>query len=276
MSFLYHSRTALSVLLTCCPPAPPAHPFPLDVLVADLDLCLVGFGQYGNRGGGCVDATLGFGGGNSLHAVSAALVAEMTKRIVALDAEGDLLESARLAGAKVDHLDLPAAIPGVMAVHLEEVAGEESSLVAAGSGANFHDQALEVLAAREQEFLQPHGQRFAAFAQRGGFPLGVKPHLRLLVSEHLLGQGEIRLDLLVFEIRFDLTRQGTVLLGDCRVAAAIAGHHGIRELLLQVAVAREHLFEYGPHERRFLPGMIVAERCRSTRVVDPAQVSNCS
>ena len=65
-------RTALSVLLTCWPPAP-LRPVDVDaqVLVVDLDVDLLGLGQHGHGRRRGVDAAAGLGLGHALHAVDA-------------------------------------------------------------------------------------------------------------------------------------------------------------------------------------------------------------
>ena len=110
----------------------------------DLDLHLVRLGQHGHRGGRGVDAALLLGLGHALDAMAAALVAQVLKDVVAGDAEDDFLVAALLAGAEGDVLDLPALVAGVVRVHVVEVAGEQGRLVAAGAGADFHDDAVEV------------------------------------------------------------------------------------------------------------------------------------
>ena len=44
-------------------------------------------------------------------------------------------------GVEIEHFVFPAALVGKPLVHVEQLAGEEGRLVAAGAGANFHDQA---------------------------------------------------------------------------------------------------------------------------------------
>src|SRR5262249_46168157 len=94
--------------------------------------------------------------GHALHAVGAALVAEVRVDVVTADAEDHYLEAALLAGAEGDVLHLPALVTDVVGVHIVQVAGEEGGLVAAGAGPNLHDKAAEVLArVEQQEVLEP-------------------------------------------------------------------------------------------------------------------------
>src|SRR5262245_35115405 len=170
-----------------------AHPLPLDVLVLDLDLDRVGLGQDGHGGGGGVDAALLLGLGHALHAVAAALVAQVLEDVVAGEAEDDFLVAALLAGAEGDVLDLPTLVAGVVGVHAVEVAGEQGGLVAAGAGADLHDQAGEVLARLDQEeVFQPGLQRLHLLPLGGQLLLGVGAHLGVgLGGEQGLGLADV-------------------------------------------------------------------------------------
>src|SRR5262249_1993999 len=121
-----------------------AHALPLDVRILDLDLHLVGLRQHRHRGRRGVDAALLLGLRHALHAVAAALVAQVGVSIVARDAEDDFLEAALLTRAKGDVLDLPTLVARIVRVHAVEVAGEQGGLVAAGAGADFDNDAAEV------------------------------------------------------------------------------------------------------------------------------------
>ena len=146
--------------------------------------------------------------------MAAALVAQVLKGVVAGDAEDDFLEAALLAGAEGDVLDLPALVAGIVRVHVVKVAGEQGRLVAAGAGADFHDEAVVSLALGQDEIFQPVLQRLLTASQIVQFLLGVLPHLRIgFRVEQRLGLGEIVADFLVFEIGFDALGERAVLLG---------------------------------------------------------------
>ncbi len=68
------------------------------------------------------------------------------------EAEDDFLEAAQLGRVHVEDLDLPAAVLGVVLVHVVEVAGEQGRFLAAGAGADLHHAAaaIGVLAADGQ------------------------------------------------------------------------------------------------------------------------------
>src|SRR5262245_47531937 len=85
-------------VLPPCPAGP--HSLPLQVLVANLDLHLVRFGQYRDGGSGRVDTPLLFSLRDALHPVAAAFVAKVLIGVVAGDTENHFLEAAVLAGAE--------------------------------------------------------------------------------------------------------------------------------------------------------------------------------
>ena len=66
---------------------------------------------------------------------------ELEARIGAMtdDAQDDFLEAAVFPLAGADHLGLPAAAGGILAVHAEQIAGEQGGLVTAGAGANLQE-----------------------------------------------------------------------------------------------------------------------------------------
>ena len=139
------SRTALSVLFWCWPPGPPARMTSVSMSSARIDdVDLLGLGHHGDGRGRGVDPALGLGLRDALDAVAAALELEVAEGAVALDAERDLAEAAQLGRDHVDRLERPALRLGVAPVHLEEVAGEERGLVAAGPGADLDDHARVV------------------------------------------------------------------------------------------------------------------------------------
>jgi hypothetical protein len=61
-----------------------------DIILRDVDLYLVYLSQYGDRGGGGMDAPLGFGYRNPLHPVGARLELQPGVGPFAFDVESDL------------------------------------------------------------------------------------------------------------------------------------------------------------------------------------------
>ena len=77
-------RTAESVVLTLCPPGPDDRYTSMRRSLGSIvDLDLLGLGQHEHAGGRGVDAPLGLGGRDPLHAVHAALVLQPGPRRVA-------------------------------------------------------------------------------------------------------------------------------------------------------------------------------------------------
>ena len=131
---------ALGLVLVLAAGPAGTHHVAVDVLGPDHDLDVLGLGQDGHGGGRGVDAALGLGLGHALDAVAAGLELQVPERPVAADAEARLAVSAELGGHEFQGLELPAHRLGVAAVHLDEVAGEQGRLVAAGARSDLHDQ----------------------------------------------------------------------------------------------------------------------------------------
>ena len=133
-------------MLTDWPPGPGgAVDVDLQVLRGDLDLDLLGLGQHRDGRGRGVDPALRLGLRHPLDPVGAALELEHRVGAVAPDLEGDLLEAADLGRRLREHLGREAALLGVAGEHVEEVAGEQRRLVAAGAGADLDDHVLVVV-----------------------------------------------------------------------------------------------------------------------------------
>ena len=108
---------------------------------------------------------------------------------------------------------------GVVAVHLEQVAGEQRGFVAAGAGADFHDhpRAIGVLAA-DRQIQQLAPQRFALVAQLWQLRFGQLAHLGVVAVDHLLGFSNLLVDLLELAILLGELAERTMLAGDGRNA----------------------------------------------------------
>ena len=78
-----------------------------------------------------MDAALSFGPRDPLDAMSASLIAEQPVDLGPFDVHDDLLETAELRAALVQHLDLQALLFAEPCVHFVEIACEEGGLVAA-------------------------------------------------------------------------------------------------------------------------------------------------
>src|SRR5205814_1083325 len=104
----------------------------------DLDIDALGLGEDGDGGGGSMDAPLGLGRGDALDGVNAGLEGQFGPDPLAADVDDGGADAAGVGlGGDVEGFEGPALPGGVLLVHLEEVAGPERGLIAAGSGAEF-------------------------------------------------------------------------------------------------------------------------------------------
>ena len=123
-----------------------------DLGILDLDFGIFDLWQYGHGSGGGVQAALGFGNGDALDTMDAALHAEAAVGLFAVDLECGLFDRSD-AGFEVRDLGyLPFFVFGVAVVHSLQVAGEEAGLVPARSGADFDDGDVFVGAFLGEEF----------------------------------------------------------------------------------------------------------------------------
>ena len=148
--------------------------------------------------------------GHALHAVHAALVADLAEHGLAGDLEDDFPQAAQLGGVALHLLHLQAVRLGVAVVHAVEIGGEKRRLVAAGAGADFHDGVAVLVFIRRQErdldlflragdaLLQRRDFRRGHLGQLGiGAPgqllVFAQLHLRLAIAfpqvEQFLGAG---------------------------------------------------------------------------------------
>jgi len=135
--------------------------------IVDLDINILGFGQYGYGSRRRVDATTGLGLGHALHTVHTTFVLQHAVGLVAFDAEGDLLVPAALALGEIDHIDAPALGFAEPLIHTEQIACEQSGFVAAGACTYLDDAAFIVVRiARNQLIPQCVIQLLQLFFQR--------------------------------------------------------------------------------------------------------------
>ena len=86
-----------------------------------------------------------FGCGHALHAMHAALVLQLAVRPAPLDGRDDFLDAADIALARRHQLDAPALLFGELAVHAEELVGEQRRFLAARARANFEHDVLLIV-----------------------------------------------------------------------------------------------------------------------------------
>ena len=135
------------------------------ILGFDFDVDVVGFGKDRDRRGGSMNAALRFRGRNALHAMHAAFVFQLGIDFVAGNGHDDFFQAAERRRRTFENFHFPALRFRVARVHAEKFGGEESRFVAAGSGANFHDDVLVVVGIfRQQQKLQFAFDDFLALA----------------------------------------------------------------------------------------------------------------
>ena len=167
------------------------------VLVVDLDVDFFGFRQDGDGDGRGVDAAARLGCRHALDAVDAALVFQLAVGAAPFDRRDDFLEAADAGVAARHHLDAPALALGVLAVHAEQLGGEQRGFVAAGAGADFeHDVLFVVRILRDQQDLQFGDERVAPRDQRLQLLLRELAHVGVAAGDQLLGLRDVADDAL--------------------------------------------------------------------------------
>jgi hypothetical protein len=219
------------------------------ILGLDLDVDLFGLGEDGDGDGRGVDAALGLGRGDTLHAVDAGLVLEQGVDAVAFDDGGDVLEAVADAGLGLrEDLDLPAVLLGETEVHAEDLGDEEGGLVAAGAGAEFEDDVLLVVGILGQEqHLELLFDRGKARLEAGQLLLRHGAEVWVGLGEHGLGVGDGVADVAVLAELFDDGFEVAMLLGGGLELLLVVDEGGIGELLAEVFVAGFDLVETVKH-----------------------------
>ena len=135
----------------------------------------------------------GLGRGHALHAVDAALVAQLGVDAVALDHGDDFLDAALAGPGHGDDVDLPALPLREARVHAEDLGREERGLVAARPRADLEQDVLLVVRVLGDEQQRDLGvQRVAPRLQRAHLLVGHLPHLGVrLRAGHLLDLGQL-------------------------------------------------------------------------------------
>ena len=92
-----------------------------EIVWIDADIDFLGFGKYGDGGSRGVDATRCLSGGDTLHAVDAALELQAAVRTLATNLKDDLLVASDPGAIGREHLGAPTLAFGVARVHAGEV-----------------------------------------------------------------------------------------------------------------------------------------------------------
>ena len=157
-----------------------------DVGVVNLDLDVLRFGQYRDRGGRRMDPALRLRRRNPLHPVNAALELESSEDPVTADRGDDFLVAPRVALGDAVDLDPPAPALRIALVHAEQVAGEQRRLVTARARTHFQNsRGIFIGVARREQ------QRHLAFElrqsgiERGNFVTRQGRHFLVVRFHHL-------------------------------------------------------------------------------------------
>src|SRR5271163_3521394 len=127
------------------------HRIDLQVRLVDLEVDLLRLRHHGNGRGGGVDAPLRLCRRHALHAVHAALELQLGEGAAPDDFGDDFLVAAGRAFARGEHFDLPALRLRKFYIHSEEIAREQSGLVAARPGSNLENDVAVVGRVLRQE-----------------------------------------------------------------------------------------------------------------------------
>jgi hypothetical protein len=176
------------------------------------------------------------GGGHPLHAVHAALEAELGVDAVALDHGDDFLDAALAGAGHGHHVDLPALALRVALVHAEDLGGEEGRLLAARPCPDLQQHVLLVVGILGDEQRRDLGvQRVAPRFESAQLLMGHLAHVGVrLRPDHLLDLGQLAERRLVGAVAVhdggDLPRLARQLL----VGGRVPRHVGIGHLRLDL------------------------------------------
>ncbi len=162
----------------------------LQVFFVDVDIDFFHFGEDGDRGGGGVDAAIGFGLRNALHAVDAGLELQAREDASSTDLGHAFLQAADVVLRKLQDFELPALEDGVFAVHIEQEGAEERGFVTARACADFEQGVAFIRCVFwQQHFLDAQFKLGEAGADQLDFLFCFFPHVGF--GKHLLGVGKL-------------------------------------------------------------------------------------
>src|SRR5690606_26099442 len=177
-------------------------------------------------------------------------------RALADDPADDFLVAAVLALVRGEHLDGPALVLGVAAVHAEEVAREERGLVAAGAGADLEEQIRVVVGILRHEMQRELPLLCGALRpERGRLLFAERTELPIVAPRELLGSGELFLELLV---RGEIARdrlEPRVLARQLAEAVLVRDRLGLAQQVRELLVALGQRHQFAPYG--FVHGSIV-------------------
>ena len=238
-------RIALSVLLTCWPPAPLARKVSMR---SSAGFSVTSSASSGSGITATVQALVwmrpcALGGRHALHAVAAGFEAQRLVDLVAVDAQHQFLVAAEVGRALAHHLGAPAAALAVAQVHARQVAGEQRRFVAAGAGADFQEGVARVVrVARQQRRPAARACSRCRSAWAAAISsLGQLGHLR--VGQHLAAGFQVALALLVLaELLHHLGHLG-LLARQAAVAVDVGQHLRVGQVGVELGQAQAEAFE---------------------------------
>jgi hypothetical protein len=170
-----------------------------------------------------VDAPLGLGVRNALHAMATRFEFQFRVHAEADDLGDDFLVPTHFALALRNQFDLPALTLGITEIHPEQIAGEQRGFVATGAGPYFQkDIPLVVGILRQQLSLQ--------FVLEVEEPLFAFLHFRvdqlahLGIADHGQRRGNILFTLDVGVVQLDRRRDLRMLARELAVIFHVPGH----------------------------------------------------
>jgi hypothetical protein len=138
----------------------------------------------------------------------------------------------------------------VALVHLEQVAGEQRRLVAAGAGADLHHAAAAVgVLAAERHRQQFIPQRLAAFDELGELRLGELAHVGVFAGRHLARFDDLLAEVLERPVLARELGQRPVLARGRRQLRRVGQHALIAQVALELLEPGELRFKQVTHRK---------------------------
>jgi len=112
------------------------------ILIFDLEIDFLRFGQHGDGGGRRVNSALTLGDRYTLHAMHTGFPTHRAEGAFALDLEDGFLHAAKSTSRLGNYFYAPAPPFGEAGVHAIEIGGKYGRFVAAGTATNLDDRRL--------------------------------------------------------------------------------------------------------------------------------------
>jgi hypothetical protein len=186
--------------------------------------------------------------------MDAALVLQPAVDAFPLDGGDDLLQAAAAGLVARQHFNPPALALGVLAVHAEQLGGEQRRFVAAGSGPDFEDDVLLIVRVlRDQQDLELAQERIAARGERFQLLLGECAHVAVGGRGELFGLCDVTHHRLILAKTLDDRLVLGQRFGELAVLGRVALHFGSAEAvdqLLGLSLDRREFIEHSLNQIR--------------------------